>query len=275
MGLNLIFIGVLATIFALFIRHLSSSMRLMFLGVIGMISALVMHALPSSMRFNFLLLSGELVILVMFLADLFNRRWFIVAMRGIAVVFSLLLMFGGLPIAIAQYPTLRQFRCDRTAVRSRLANCYVELKTLGGFGNYRKNYTQVKQAKILIVNAKSSSKPGGKLRSDPINVELSPVFLAVQAGVSQKVETVKPYEPTATSVVTQINQFLQGDQATLSIDIMDVSWDSNSDGFSGGSRYQSQREHIIVSIFMIPMAFCLGALFLLKIFAVETESDDD
>jgi hypothetical protein len=206
---------------------------------------------------------------------LFNRRWFIAVMRGIAVVFSLCLMFGGIPIAIAQYPTVRQFRCDRTVARSRLANCYVELKTLGGLGNYRRDYAQVKQAKILLVNAKRSSKPGGKLRSDPINVELSPVFLVVQTGVSQKSVAVRPYEPTATSVVTQINQFFQGDQSTLSIDIMDVSWDSNSDGFGGGSRYQSQREHIIVSVFMIPMAFCLGCLFLLKIFAVETESADE
>ena len=45
--------------------------------------------------------------------------------------------------------------------------------------------------------------------------------------------------------------------------------------FGGGSRHLSQREHILASIFMVPMAFGLGVLFLLKIFAVETESDDD
>jgi hypothetical protein len=242
----------------------------------GMMMAVVIQSLPSSMWLTFMLVVGGAVVLFGLLNKyVFSRRWFMTAMRGIAVVFSLILMFGGVPIAIAQYPTVRQFRCDRTAGRSRLANCYVELKTLGGFRNYRRDYAQVKQAKILLVNAKSSSKPGGKLRSDPINVELSPVFLVVQTGVSQKLAAVRPYEPTATSVVTQINQFLGGDQSILSIDIMDVSWDSNSDGFGGGSRYQSQREHIIVSIFMIPMAFCLGCLFLLKIFAVETESDGE
>jgi hypothetical protein len=274
MGLDLIFIGVLATIFALFMRHLPSSMRLIFIGVIGIVSALVMHSLPSSMRLNSLLLSGELVILVMFLADLFNRRWFIAVMRGIAVVFSLFLMFGGLPLAIAQYPTVREFRCDRTALRSRLANCYVELKTLGGFRNYRRDYAQVKQAKILLVNAKSSSKPGGKLRADPINVELSPVFLVVQTGVSQKLETVKPYEPSATNAVMQINGFLQGDQPTLKVDIMDTCW--GQEGAAGsGMTYASQREHVIGSIFIGLMAFASGYAFWLKMFEVETESDDE
>jgi hypothetical protein len=185
-----------------------------------------------------------------------SKSWF-------SVVIGVAMVVLPLPIAIAQYPTSRQLVCKKSQVKPPIADCFIELKTLSGWGNYRENHINIKAAKVLTVNAKSSSERGGKnKRSEPLIVKLYPSFLVDRTGKNYKIEKIEPYEPTATIIVDRINQFFEGTQAKLEIDIMDMAYNQSPDG--GGSSLPSRKEHLIHSAFGVLMISGLGLAVLLK-----------
>jgi hypothetical protein len=185
-----------------------------------------------------------------------SKSWGSVAI-GIAMVVL------PLPIAIAQYPTYRHLICERSQVNYQIADCFIELKTLSGWGNHRENYTEIKAAKVLTINAKSSSERGGKRkRSEPITVKLYPSFLVDQSGRNYKLEKIEPYEPTATRLIDRVNQFFEGTQAKLKIDIMEMAYVQSPDG--GGYSLASQKEHVLGSAFQVLIISGLGLAVLLK-----------
>jgi hypothetical protein len=193
----------------------------------------------------------------------FTRKWFALVLRALGCLLGLCLMLGGLPVAIAQYPTLRQIECDRIAPRSSLTHCAVVMQTLGGWRNYRKDYANVKRAKTLLVNSKITEYNDGS-PTRTIDVQLFPLFLVDRAGIIERVDTITPYEPTSTTIANQLNQFFQSDQTKISINTMDISWDAKSDDLAGGRMHRSQRGYIGFSAFNVFMAFFGGAGTILK-----------
>jgi hypothetical protein len=88
------------------------------------------------------------------------------------------MMILPLPISISQYPLSHKLICQRTPTQPKLADCHIKLRHLSGWGDYRQDYMAIKQAKVIPVNAVSSSERGGKRkRPEPIMVQLYPLFL--------------------------------------------------------------------------------------------------
>jgi hypothetical protein len=161
-----------------------------------------------------------------------------------------------LPIAIAKYPLSHKLICQKTSVSSNLADCQVKLRHLSGWGNYRQDYTAIKQAKVIPVNAISSSERGGKRkRPEPITVQLYPLFLTDRQNQSRKLEEFEYTKATTTPLMNQINQFLLSEQPTLMIDLLEE---------DSGSKSISQKSYLLFSLFQILMLGAVGFAVILK-----------
>jgi hypothetical protein len=222
-----------------------------FIGIAGTGLALVLYAMSPKLLLGFLVVATVMILV----NCIMNWRWTPIILGG-------LLMFAPLPIVIAQYPTSRQIRCEKIQLQPPLANCQVRLKTLSSWGSYRKDYGAIKQAKVMTVNAKR--RPGKRSSSlaEHVIVQLYPVFMVDQSGRSQKLEKIEPHEPTATSITTQVNQFLQGSELSLRIDIMDVIWEQDFSG--GGNKQPSQQDYVVMNLFAVPLFFVIGLVIMLK-----------
>jgi hypothetical protein len=248
------------------------------LGMLGVMLAMILHSSSSFWGICLMIPSSTILVVVLSTLVLITfgkervthsrwflavERWLAIALRGIFSLLGLGLMFGGLPLAIATDPTVRQLVCHKIPGQSQLANCYVEMTTRAGWGNYRQDYAEIKQAKVMVVNAKSSSVPGQARQRRNAVVQLHPAFLTDRRGRSQKIEPVIPREEITTNVVTQVNRFLQSPEPSLSVDFMEIGWVQDSDGFGGGSTMPSQSGHRITSLFAVPITFLVGGLFAL------------
>jgi hypothetical protein len=84
-------------------------------------------------------------------------------------------------------------------------------------------YPEIRQAKVALVNATSSSQ----------KVKLYPVMLITKAGQGLRLaEVSRDSESTSNEIANQINQFLQSTQNKTSIDIRSGGW-SDVYGFHG------------------------------------------
>jgi hypothetical protein len=166
------------------------------------------------------------------------------------------MMILPLPIAIAQYPLSHKLICQRTPAQSKLADCHIKLLHLSGWGNYRQDYIAIKQAKVIPVNAISSSERGGKRkRPEPITVQLYPLFLTDRQNQSRKLEEFKYAKFTTTQVMNQINQFLAGEQPTFTINLLDE---------NSGSTRISQQSYVVFSLIQVLMLGAVGVAVILK-----------
>lgn len=167
-------------------------------------------------------------------------------------------------IAIAKYPLSHKLICQRTPAQSKLADCHIKLRHLSGWGDYRQDYIAIKQAKVIPVNAISSSERGGKRkRPEPITVQLYPLFLTNRQNQSRKLEEFEHSKSTTTQVMNQINQFLTSEQPTFKIDLLDE---------SSGSKSISQKNYLLFSLFQILMLGAVGAAVILKNVAIYLSS---
>jgi hypothetical protein len=171
-------------------------------------------------------------------------------------LFGLALMILPIMGAVAQYPLSHKLICQKTPPQSNLADCYVKLRHISGWGDYRQDYSAIKQAKIIRVNAISSYAQGGKRkRSAPVPVLLYPLFLTDRQNQSRKLEEFGDSESKTAPLMSQINQFLAGKQSTLTINLLDE---------TSGSTSLTQQQYVLYMLFQILMLGALGAMVILK-----------
>jgi amino acid transporter len=250
------------------------------LGVVGILFALLLHSV-STFWSILLLVIGASVLAICIVANvgitlekkrIINSRWFMgmdrwfaISLRGLLCLLGLGVMFGGVPLMIGNYPTARRIACQKIPAQPRLANCYVEMKSLAGWDNYRQDYAAVKQAKVIVINAKSSSVPGQARQRQNVIVQLYPAFLTDRRGYSHKIAPVIPSEDIATSVTTQINEFLQGSEQRLTIDLMALNWAQNVTA-NYSSPLESPQSHLVRGLIILPLAFLAGICIVLHNF---------
>jgi methionine synthase II (cobalamin-independent) len=136
-------------------------------------------------------------------------------------IFGLALLTGGVA-SFGSYPKSAQLSCQKAQVHT--AICRTEIVTVAGWGKSGINeYPEIRQAKVALVNARSSSK----------QMKLYPIMLISKAGHGLWLEEVsRNSESTSNEIAQKINQFLQSTQTKTTIDVRSDAW-SDVYGFHG------------------------------------------
>jgi hypothetical protein len=126
----------------------------------------------------------------------------------------------------------QQLHCHKVAPQ--VANCRAEIKTLVGWGSRVEDFADVRSAKVTLVNAPLTNSETG---SETI-VKLYPVFLIDRAGHKSELSSIaQNYEPAATAIADQVNQFIRSAEVKTTIDLSEMGWSfsyTESGNIAGG-----------------------------------------
>jgi hypothetical protein len=136
-------------------------------------------------------------------------------------ILGITLLTGGIA-SFGSYPKSAQLSCQKVQVHT--AICRTEIDTVAGWGKAGINeYPEIRQAKVALVKARSSSN----------QVKLYPIMLISKAGQGLRLEEVSRNSESASNEIAQkINQFLQSTQTKTMIDLRSDAW-SDVYGFHG------------------------------------------
>jgi hypothetical protein len=141
----------------------------------------------------------------------------------------------------------QELHCQKVTVS--VANCQAQVKTLVGWGSSVQDFSDIRQAKVGLVNAPLSDSETSAVTI----VKMYPVFLLDRAGNKSQLENIpQHYEPISTTIAAQVNQFLRSTQRSTTINLSGIGWSWNyteSGSISGGQGTVPHGELIFGGLF--------------------------
>jgi hypothetical protein len=117
----------------------------------------------------------------------------------------------------------QQLHCQKVAPQ--MANCRAEIKTLAGWGGRVEDFVDVRSAKVALVTGKSTKRPKYATQATTTVARYYPVLFVDRFGRQSKMSYVSQnYEPAATAIANQVNQFLRSAEVATTIDLSETGW---------------------------------------------------